>query len=419
MKKNRILTLLFSFVVLSMSAQKFDVSAEIRPRFESQHGYKSLADSASLAANAISQRSRLNFNYANANVTMRVSLQNVRVWGDISTLAKADTSNSFHEAWAQVKISEMVSLKMGRQEIVYDDHRIFGNVGWAQQARSHDAFVFKLSPNERQRVDVGLALNSMSEKDTIYLANTAGYKAMEYLWYHGKFDKLGVSFLALNTAIDRLDSKGSKTADNMQTIGPRFTYKTDKFDANLATYMQTGKRNNLDVNALYFGSGVGYKLTDNFKLGAAIDYLSGKAMNDTVAEINSFMPLFGTNHKFNGWMDYFYVNNHGGSVGLMDINFLLAYKKDKFSAKLIPHLFSSAADMYDSNGKKTDGNLGTEIDFVLGYKITDDVVFNAGYSQMLATDNMEILKSGDKDENNSWGWVMFTFKPKLFSYTKK
>ena len=41
-------------------------------------------------------------------------------------------------------------------------------------------------------------------------------------------------------------------------------------------------------------------------------------------------------------MDYFYVGNHGGSVGLVDVNAVFAYKKDKFSATLIPHFFSSA-----------------------------------------------------------------------------
>jgi len=36
---------------------------------------------------------------------------------------------------------------------------------------------------------------------------------------------------------------------------------------------------------------------------------------------------------------------------------------------------------------------------------------------MFATETMEVLKGGDKDENNSWTWVMITFKPKLFSHT--
>ena len=50
-------------------------------------------------------------------------------------------------------------------------------------------------------------------------------------------------------------------------------------------------------------------------------------------------------------------------------------------------------------------------------KIAKDITLNAGYSLMFASDSMEVLKGGDKGENNSWAWMMFTFKPKLFSYT--
>ena len=35
---------------------------------------------------------------------------------------------------------------------------------------------------------------------------------------------------------------------------------------------------------------------------------------------------------------------------------------------------------------------------------------------MYATDTMEFLKGGDKDENNSWAWIMITFKPNIFSH---
>lgn len=394
------------------------MSGELRPRFESRHGFKTLSDSAALSANAISQRSRINFNYSKSKLKMRLSLQNVRVWGDVGTLSSADKNNAFHEAWGEITLSKMVSMKMGRQEIIYDDHRIFGSVNWAQQARSHDALVVKLTPKDNHRVDLGFALNADTPNDTIYLTNTAGYESFQYLWYHGKFKKIGVSFLALNTGIDYLNSKGEKSTDFMQTIGPRITFKADKIDANVSAYIQTGKKTDVDVNASYLGANVGYKLSDKIKLGAGIEYISGKAMNDTVAEINSFSPLFGTNHKFNGWMDYFYVGNHGGSVGLTDINFLVSYKKEKFSAKVIPHIFMSAADMYDTDGKKTDGNLGAEIDFACGYKIADDVKVNAGFSMMLANDNMELIKSGDANENNIWGWIMFTMKPTLFSSKK-
>lgn len=415
--KQSLITLLFVVgITTTMFAQQFGMSAELRPRYENKHGYKALLLTDADGSNFISQRTRLNFNYKNEKLQMRVSLQNVRVWGDVGTLSASDNNNAIHEAWAAVKLNNKLSLKLGRQEIVYDDSRIFGNVGWAQQARSHDAFVFKYLADANNRLDVGFALNSDSQAgaDLLY-SNAAGYKTFQYAWYHGKFTNLGVSFLLLNTGIEYLDSSPDQKVDYFQTVGPRVTYKKDKLNANAAVYLQTGKITDTKVNAMYYAANLGYKVSDEFNLGLGYEYLSGKDMDDTDADINTFMPLFGTNHKFNGWMDYFYVG-FGNATGLQDINATFTYKKDKFSAKLIPHLFSAAANVYNGTDKM-DANLGTEIDLTLGYKIAKDITLSAGYSKMLATDTMEVIKGGDKDENNSWAWIMFTFKPNLFSHT--
>jgi hypothetical protein len=48
-------------------------------------------------------------------------------------------------------------------------------------------------------------------------------------------------------------------------------------------------------------------------------------MNDTSSDVKSFNSLYGTNHKFNGWVDYFYVGNHAESIGLVDINTVFGY----------------------------------------------------------------------------------------------
>ncbi|RLD27743.1 MAG: hypothetical protein DRI75_08780 [Bacteroidetes bacterium] len=416
MKKHFFLIFIVVLSATPILAQQFDISAEIRPRYENKHGYQTLIEKDADGANFVSQRTRLNFNFQQEKIRLKVSLQNVRVWGDVGTLSSDDTANALHEAWAEAILNDKITLRLGRQEIVYDDHRIFGNVGWAQQARSHDAFLFKYIPNENNRLDIGFALNSdgQSNIDNLY-SNAAGYKAFQYAWYHGNFDKFGLSVLILNTGIEYLDANTNQTVDYMQTIGPRLTYKSGKFNADISTYFQTGKSLDADVSASYLAGNVGYKIADNLTFGLGMEYLSGKDMNDTDSDVKSFAPLFGTNHKFNGWMDYFYVGNHAGSVGLTDISATLAYKKGKFSAKFIPHFFSAAADVFDGFSKM-DNNLGTEIDFTVGYKIAKDITLNAGYSKMFATDTMEVLKGGDRSEDNSWGWIMFTFKPKLFSH---
>tara|TARA_R110002096_G_scaffold71571_1_gene170801 strand:- start:651 stop:1922 length:1272 start_codon:yes stop_codon:yes gene_type:complete len=420
MKKHIVCFTITLLMALTAYAQNFDLSAELRPRFENKQGYGTLLNTGEDGTSFVSQRTRLNFGFINEKLRFKVVFQNIRVWGDVNTLASDDTATALQEAWAEAIINGQISLKMGRQEIIYDDHRIFGDVGWAQQARSHDAFLFKYVPNANHRMDVGFALNADSESgiDNLY-SNAAGYKSFQYAWYHGEFNKFGLSVLALNTGIEYLVNEGlsdeQQTIDYMQTMGSRLTFASGRFSANAATYFQMGKSLNMDVSASYYSANVDYKITNNFNVGVGAEYLSGKDMDDTGSDIKSFAPLFGTNHKFNGWMDYFYVGNHANNVGLTDIYGSIGYKKNKFSAKIIPHFFSAAGNVFDGT-EKMDDNLGTEIDVTLGYQLAKDITLNAGYSKMYATDTMEVIKGGDKDENNSWAWVMITFKPNLFSH---
>ncbi|NVK53153.1 MAG: alginate export family protein [Flavobacteriaceae bacterium] len=414
MKKLLLSTLLLAFSVVTLTAQQFDLSGEIRPRFESKNGYQTLLKPGEEGVSFISQRTRINLNYKQSNFLVRIALQNVRVWGDVSTLAASDKANAFHEAWAQFTVADYLDLKLGRQEIVYDDSRIFGNVGWAQQARSHDALIAKFKIAEKGKLDVGFALNNDTQAGVNYIySNAAGYKTFQYAWYHTSFDNFGLSLLALNNGIEYLNG-GVEEISYSQTLGSRATFKSGVLAFDAAFYLQSGNLRANKVNASYFGGNVKFKASNTLALGLGAEYLSGKDMNDASTDIKSFAPLFGTNHKFNGWMDYFYVGNHANSVGLVDFYATLAYKKDKFSAKLIPHLFSSAADIYNT-GTKMSNKLGTEIDVTLGYKIAKNIQFNAGYSQMFGTKSLEVLKGGDSGRSTSWSWLMLTFKPNFYS----
>jgi len=253
----QLVVLLFISITSFGSAQQFDLSAEVRPRYENKHGYSMLIDDNTDGSNFVSQRTRLSFNFKQDKVKLGVSLQNVRVWGDVSTLSSNDNATALHEAWAEAILNNKTSLKLGRQEIVYDDHRIFGNVDWAQQARSHDAFLIKYVPNQNNKLNVGFALNadSQSGMDNLY-SNAAGYKTFLYTWYHGDFNKFGVSVLLLNTGIEYLKNAGlpneKQITDNMQTIGSRLTYRSGKLNANASAYFQTGKSLDASVSSSYF-----------------------------------------------------------------------------------------------------------------------------------------------------------------------
>ncbi|PHQ57212.1 MAG: hypothetical protein COC16_01735 [Lutibacter sp.] len=402
-------------VLVLMSVQSYaqlTISGELRPRSEYRNGYKTLTPNNSEAALFVSQRTRLNTKYTTNDYTFFISFQDVRVWGDVKQLNLSDNNSlALHQAWAQIKFSHNFGVKLGRQEIIYDDHRIFGNVGWAQQARSHDAVIFKFG-NENYKLDVGIAYNQDKEALFENLYTVLGnYKAMQYAWFHKDWSNFKASFLFLNNGLQNIADEELRYS---QTIGTHLKYKATKtlsFTAN--AYLQSGKDVvNSDLSAYLIGLELGYKASSIWNLGLGFEIQSGNDYNRDTSENKAFNPFYGTNHKFNGFMDYFYVGNHINSVGLIDIYAKVKTKLgEKSSLTAFIHNFSAQAEIGDGVAKQ----LGTEIDLVYVHKLNKDVTIGAGYSQMLASKGLEILKNNTSGNGNNWAWLMVTIKPTLFT----
>lgn len=243
--------------------------------------------------------------------------------------------------------------------------------------------------------------------------NLKNYKAFQYLWTHTNFGKVGASFLVLNNGIqyDAIGDPSGPTAYS-QTYGTRLTYAIKDVSFAAAFYGQSGKSGaNKSLSAYYLAGEAFYKLSKEFQLGFGYELLSGNDYDDLNSSTdNTFTPFYGTNHKFNGFMDYFFVGNNANSLGLHDFYVSAKYKKDKFSANLTTHFFTTHGDMASAVQKK---KLGTELDLNFGYKLNKQVALSAGYSQMFAEETLAFLRGGDVNERHNWVWVMFTFKPKF------
>jgi len=417
MKIKNLLLLVLGLVATQTFAQ-FTLSGEFRPRTEFRNGYKTLRPDNSDPALYTSQRTRLNTKYATEKYTFFVSVQDVRVWGDVKQLNTADKNGlALHEAWGLVNFNGF-TLKAGRQEIVYDDQRMFGSVGWAQQGRSHDAL--KLSFGKTFKLDLGLAFNQDSEAlfDNTY--TTAGnYKAMQYAWFNKKWDAVSLSVLFLNNGLQYIDIADS-TEDEIrysQTIGTHVKFKvTEGLNAAANLYYQGGKdKMNTDVGAYLVGLDLGYKASDIWNFGLGFEMQSGNAYDSDGSKNKAFTPFYGTNHKFNGFMDYFYVGNHMNSVGLIDIFAKVGAKLgEKSSLTLFAHNFTAQAEIAEDVKK----GLGTELDLVYTHKFSKDIAIGAGYSQMFASEGLEYLKNNFDGNSNNWAWLMLTIKPTLFTSKK-
>lgn len=423
MKKLKLILILIAGLSFELQAQELDVNLQIRPRFEYRNGYKQLLQEGQKGTSQISQRSRLNFNYKQEDLIVKLTLQNTRTWGDVTPTAIADKNGvAVFEAWAQYNFTEKWSARMGRQVLSYDNQRILGEQDWAQQAESHDALTVSFH-TETQKLDFGGAYNSTAENIIQTPYTVSNYKTLQYAWYHNQFNEhLGASFLVLNTGYEYAPNPNPDNkllVDYKQTFGPYLAYKTSKIDTNFWVYGQTGKSNDLQVSAWNATANFGYNITEAFKLGLGYEFLSGKSTNDGSTVIKSFNPIFGTNHGFNGYMDYFYVGNHLNSVGLQDAFLKLNYNTNKWQFALIPHVFLAAADVVNVPlNEKMDSYLGTEIDATFGYNFKKDITVTGGYSQMFGSKTLEFIKTGEANHTNNWAWLMISVNPKIFSWKK-
>jgi len=424
--------LLFTLLLASKGfAQDFNVDLDLRPRFDYRHGFHSLVPSGVEPAALIEQRSRIKFGYASDKFKAHLSIQDVSVWGDTRQILPTDDNNSLQiaDAWVSFQIDEKWSTKVGRQALSYDDQRILGGLDWAMQGRFHDAALVSYASG-KSKLDLAFSFSQSSgsanpgnEFGNVYdVTGFFSYKALEMLHYNVKpSDKVSISILAMNNTFQNVEAGVPVEGFfHRQTLGTHSKFKLGSVNLAFNGYYQTGKANaTTDLSAYLVGLEAMGKVGKT-KLGLGYELQSGTDQNTTDNKIESFFPLYGTNHKFNGYMDYFYVGNHANSVGLSDLYAKAVFKtgeKSSFLAKV--HYFGAAATLIDpADGSDADAYLGTEIDLVYTQKLLPFATLKIGYSQMLASDSMEILKGqiGTASGLQNWGWAMLVVKPNLFKW---
>lgn len=410
---------LIGLIAGSTYAQEFNSDIQIRPRYEYTNGFGTLLTPTTSHTSFIGQRSRVNFNYSDSKLKVKLSLQNLHTWGDAATTSPT-SKNGFaaFEAWAEYSLDEKWSTKVGRQSLSYDNQRIIGGLDWANQGRSFDAALLKFKGKDSQ-LDLGFALNADSEGKTAPTTPfaTDSFKDMQYAWYHTNIQKLSVSFLAVNIGREYLKTVNTVDRKYFQTIGTYAKYAGKKVALDLSLYGQTGEIGTSKVSAWEAAANISYPLSTKVKATLGYEFLSGKDQGSSSTYVKSFAPLFGTNHAFNGLMDYFYVGNHANSVGLNDLSLKLDFPIKKVNLSLAPHIFSAPNKIIVA-GVEQDSYLGTEIDLTAVYKASKDITLIAGYSQMFASDSMVALKGGLNDTTNNWAYLMVNINPQIFS-TKK
>jgi len=508
----------FAFTALGLLAvgyshAQISLTGQLRTRTEVRNGLGNLQTKGAQSAVFTSQRTRINFGYKWDRLTFGAALQDVRVWGqDASSITNNDGARlMLHEGWADLTLAnkadttiafkwiDQLSLKVGRQELVYDDARLIGNLDWLQQARRHDMALLKAMHHGWQ-IEAGYAFNQNTDAfgvaSTAYapgnvpayvknsigvlvpvaagfvpLVNAAGnstsngnpsytnppstnganqdYKSFTTAYISRKFNQTKVALLFFNDNFGKshLDSisvgggmlygkryAAANAADtrNYSGYNSRFTYGGmithtignasgfGKIALQGAFYKQTGSdRDGKNLNAFHLNLQATYQ-KGKFSITPGIDILSGNdsSLTNTSANTNRFDPLYGTPHKFWGYMDYFYVGTGSPTGGLADPYFKIKYTSNMLTIGADYHYFTTHKAMKGTDGKF----LGSEIDLQLNYNMNKFTNIELGYSLMFASKNMPIAKAQvttltaaeNYNRTGTWFYAMLKFTPDFF-----
>jgi hypothetical protein len=327
-------------------------------------------------------------------LTLRMVLQDVRLWGEETNTLNDFTANGFdvYEAWVQNALGADAWLRVGRQAISLDDQRIIGAVGWVQRARSFDglrlqakfgavtaqAFGFRLVESHARGGD-GIILDPSVEESDLVGAHV-----------HAKIDDaLKVSALVSSVLLK----------DNTRTTaGVYATGKAAGAAYNGAFYYQASETNGESGSSMLMAVEASYTL--DVKLKPALVGRFERLTGDGTPE-GTFATPFATNHKFYGEMDFF-LNTVAQTfnLGLQDVGGGLRLTPAPWMKVFIDvHAFSSVEP-----GADDASSFGIETDARLWFRLNDHQTLVTVYGLFQPGDLFEAAKGSEAEH---FGYLTF------------
>jgi hypothetical protein len=461
-----------------VDVDKLTISGEIRVRYE----YRvSGTFGGTVAGNesAGSERVRVGVAYdLTPDVSFFAQLQDARVFGSecvgssgcgtsntsgIGTVSSANQNSSgvdLHQGYIQVKNvgAEGLSLKLGRQEIIYGDHRLFGNFGWSQVGNSFDAvkatyatrmadvdlFWARIIDTE---VGAGCAAGNANCSGVIF--NTGTTRATTDQDIYGAYVTLKpvanwtiepyYFLLADNRTVGSTTLVTPQASDQSRSsLGTRINGKAGGLDTTAEGVWQFGsiasggaaQKQDLHINAHAEAVKIGYTMAAvpmKPRLGFEFDYASGDdcvTKGTCVGHLNTFDNLYPTNHGKFGYMDLMAWKNMVAYQIVFDIKpsdvskLQVNYSIDRL-ARTTDNWYRASQGIYAApTATNQAASLGQEIDVHYWHTFKEKFKFELGYGHFFAgefLDKSSIINKtgapnsttngfGNSDQN--WGYVM-------------
>ena len=341
------------------------LSAEILLGYE----YSDLSDNGTKAAHALLTRTRLQYETAKyAGFDAKIMGQYVGPLNDhyaprdpaYDTVADPEAFR-LHEAYLAYTGYD-THARIGAQEIILDNARFIGNVGWRFNAQSFNG---------------GLVKNDSVDNLTLLYAYTDSINATDgninhnrqYHLFNGEYKVGDNNKVSAFAYLQRNDG-----ANDIDTFGARFWGKNSAFVHNAMLAFQR------DAYYGYLSGKLDYDAAD---VEVGVEYISG---GDTTRD--RFQTLNGTAHAFNGWADQFLGTGSGAFTvwgGLVDVWVKgSVVPMERMELIGVYHYFNTAAS---TPAATFSGNYGNEIDGMLKYKVCKNFDALTGFAYYIKGDD--------------------------------
>lgn len=407
------------------------LSMDMRTRVEARHGYKSIPTADTLAAFEINQRTRLNINYKTKNLDVFLSLQDARVWGQQDPRegqTGTGTQNVpattfplyFFEAYAEPHFGDKFSIRIGRQRVMYDNQRLFGENNWRLPGSSHDAIRLIYNNRVDFTTELLFAYNQSGENiyTTKYQPLVPNYKdlVVHYLsWKPG--NKFTLTTLNSMDGYQSSDPNKYKTTYQRFTSGGRLEFSVNNWYITFSGYYQYGKDSSgRKLSAYYLQPEIKYT-TAAFNICLGMEYMSGSDSSKHPIADESFYPLYGTAHSFMGYLDIFDVPADFNNAGMINPYLHFQYLKNKISFRVENHLFFSQSQ-FVYKGSPIKKYLGYENDLRFNYKPGKITDVEAGFCWAALTNSASIIKkAGDAKLTPYFTYISLRLTPTLGKFS--
>lgn len=319
---------------------------------------------------------------------------------DIPGLLGAEGDNPFDLRQVYVEIGDAkvspLSLKVGRQVLLYGDQRLIGPLEWSNISRTFDAVKLRYTGKDGLWVDA--FISSVVVIDRFGMDDSDKDSLLSGLYVH--IPTLGIQ----DTEVYALYFDDTNRNDHFLTLGTHWKSTPGKlgpWDYETEFVVQTGTAGGRDLSAFASYVEAGYTFQQPWKprLGLGYSYGSGDG-NAADNKQGAFQNLFPTNHLHYGYMDVFsWSNLHNVALHLS------AKPTAKITTSLDYHLLwlattsdalrrANATTAVRPISPNAGSFVGSELDLLMSYAHNTHLSFTLGYSHLFAGDYLANTGAG-------------------------